>query len=457
VSGHRHHSLAARLILVQVVTLAMLWSVVIALTIFSMYQRGAGDIDVELRAMANNIARLASAGDRGVVAEFIADEIQSGSPESSDPPLHRDEVAYQIWTARGQLLARSNEQPALPALPPGTAFDGLDSTLAGWYAQSGWNRDRTLFVIAAKRVSYYQRRVRSTVGELAGLWLILAVLSAAAFWWSFRIVIRPLRELARQVAARSADDLTVVEVSGAFVEIQPLLAALNQKLTRIRELLESERRFFADAAHELRTPLAVIGAQAHVLAHQPDSAQRMLALRQIEAGIERGARVISKLLVLGKLAGAESNLRQTRQDLAVIVAATVDMHGARAALRGQSLRFSGQAQITCRCDAEQVKVMIDNLVENAIQYCQEGSAIEVSVTGDAEVGVISVADDGPGITPADRERAFARFERLGNAATPGSGLGLDIVRRIASLHEGTVRITDGLGGKGTRVEVRILR
>ena len=212
----RGPSLIARLTLVQVLVLALLWLVVITLTISGMYQRRAGDIDVELRALARSFASLGSATGDPREAARIGAELAALQLENSDPPLGSDELAYQIWSADGRELAHSGEQPALIALPPQISLDHAESAPAGWYARGVWSRSRQMYAVAAKRVSYYQRRVRSTVGELVALWLVLAALSGAAFWWSFRRVIRPVRELADRVGGRSTHDLSPVDETDSF-------------------------------------------------------------------------------------------------------------------------------------------------------------------------------------------------------------------------------------------------
>ena len=451
---NRRRSLVARLMFVQIAALAGVWLLVIVATIVSMYQRGAGDIDVELGAAASGLARLTPDGASAAEAARTGAELAAINRENSDPPLQPGEFAYQIWNAEGRLLARSGEQPPLPNFAPGVSPDERDTQPAGWYTRAAWNGSHRIYAVAAKRAGYYQRRARTTSLELAALWLVLAALSAAAFWVSFRFVIRPVRDLADRVAIRAADDLRPVDDAGVFDEIRPLVAALNQKLARLRVLLEAERRFFADAAHELRTPLSAIGAQAHVLAHEPELAQRVLALRQIEAGIERGARAVSKLLALGKLAGAETQLARTNCDVTAIAATVIDANRARAIQRGQNLKLIGSGA-DCAGDAEQIAVLIANLLENAIQYCPPGSTIEVTVDHGSGHVLIRVADDGPGIAPADRERVFDRFERLSATDTQGSGLGLAIVRRIAVLHGGDATAGAGLRGRGTTIEVRI--
>jgi signal transduction histidine kinase len=449
-----HRSLAARLTLVQIAVFALLWLLVVAATIYSTYESGDGDIDTELIARAESLARFMPERPSPLEAQRVGAALLEMELLHSDPPLLADEFAYQVWTREGQLLARSAEKPPLPALPPGTSTEEL-AEREGWYAQVYPPVSSATRVVVAKRVSYYERRVRDTVGQLVVLWLVLAVLSALAFWWTFRFVIRPLRTLAARVSARESNDLSPVDGADAFREVLPLIDALNEKLARIRALLEAERRFFADAAHELRTPLSAIGAQAHVLAHEPEAAARLASLRQIEGGIERGARVIAKLLALGKLEGANARIERQPHDVTAIGAAIVDAMRARAQRKNQTLRLGSREPVEARCDAEQIAVLIENLIENALLYCPAGSTVEVLTDRRGPEVRITVNDDGPGIAAADRARAFGRFQRIGAPDATGSGLGLAIVKRIAALHGGDATIADNPEGRGTRVEVTL--
>jgi signal transduction histidine kinase len=290
---------------------------------------------------------------------------------------------------------------------------------------------------------------------LAGLWLAMAVLFALAFWLSFRVVIRPMRALAKRVADRDAEDLSPIEESAAFTEVRPLLTALNQKLATIRSLLDSERQFFADAAHELRTPLSVIGAQAHVLAHEPGLPDRLTALREIEGGIDRSARAVGKLLTLARLQHRHTAVDAipATHDLTELAASAVAMLQARAAVAKQSLQFEGSRPAPIRCDSVQVTTLLENLIDNALRYSPAGSRVHVSVETPEGRAVIVVTDNGPGIAPEDRTRVFDRFQRLGRADAGGSGLGLAIVQRIAALHDARVQLGVGPDGRGLSVEI----
>jgi two-component system, OmpR family, sensor histidine kinase QseC len=441
----------ARLTLVQVGVFAALWLLIILLVVISMYRRDRGDIGVELRTLASSLAQLMPAQGDAVEAQRIGARFAGITHTNSDPPMRPGEFAYQVWSADGGLLAQSEGAAILPAMPSGEQASG--AAPAGWYLQHAWNDEHTIQAAVARRVDYYHRRVRGTVAGLAGLWLAMAVLFATAFWLSFRVVIRPLRELAERTAARSGDDLSPIDESTAFTEVRPLLATLNLKLERIRALLQSERQFFADAAHELRTPLSVIGAQAHVLAHEPVLADRLEALRQIEGGIERGARAVSKLLLLARLESTEGALR-ARHDLTAIAAAAAGAQRARAIAAHQSLQLDCTGPAWCECDDVQIAVLLDNLIDNALRYCPAAATIEVSVSQEASAVVLRVRDSGPGIAPADRARVFDRFQRLAAADSTGSGLGLAIVQRITTIHGATIELGEGLYARGLGVEIR---
>ena len=450
----RARSLVARLTLVQVTVLAALWIVVIGLTIFSAYNRGEGDIYISLRSTAANLATLIVDESDVPRAIRLGDKMARGNEESGDGTSN-DPVAYQIWSQDGRLLAHSHEQPTLPELGPAVSLSSSRSMPIDWFVQSVWNADHRIYVVVGKRTAAYHRHVWSDVKGLALMWLVLAVISSVVFWISFKVIIRPVSTLAFSISERSATDLSPVEYSNGFLEIIPLIDALNQKLMRIRTMLDTERQFFLDAAHELRTPLSVIAAQAHVVAHEAEKPDRLMALTTLEAGIERAASVVTRLLTLGKLESVNELSKRACHNINVTAADIVESFQARATASNQNLQLITDQPVMVSCDVESIGVMIENLVDNALRYCPAGSTIEVMVTASPTAATIVVSDNGPGIAPPDRKRAFTRFQRIGTPDSPGSGLGLAIVLRIAELHGGRATILDNAIHRGTIVEVTL--
>lgn len=222
---------------------------------------------------------------------------------------------------------------------------------------------------------------------------------------------------------------------------------------REAELHAAEKRFFADAAHEMRTPLAVIGAQAHVLSQERDVARHPALLKTLQMGVQRAGDVLSKVLTLSQLdaAGAASTITLKTVDLGGLLRERVEEHAMRAVDGGHDIGLCEGPAVAISINAALVSAAIDNLIDNALRYCPDGSHIDVSWGQQGGHAWWAVEDDGPGIPVAHRERVFERFERgAGSHEVTGSGLGLSIAREVAHKHGGLLRLEVPASGRGCR-------
>ncbi|MGB7552236.1 MAG: ATP-binding protein, partial [Chromatiaceae bacterium] len=279
------------------------------------------------------------------------------------------------------------------------------------------------------------------VSALLGLPLL-----AAWIWFATRRALAPIDAIADQVRRREPQHLGPLTPPSAPTEIRPLLGALNGLLARVDQALESERRFTADAAHELRTPLAALGVQASVAARARDTAERDHALAQIAAGTKRASHLVEQLLTLARL---DPNLGITKSlvrldELAAEVCA--DQAGAALA-KGIQLELDAGADARVMANADLLRILLRNLVDNALRYSPVGGQVLIALGTVAGKVRLTVSDNGPGIPDAQRARALERFHRLVGQETEGSGLGLSIVARIAEQHGAGLTLEDGLGGE----------
>ncbi len=293
---------------------------------------------------------------------------------------------------------------------------------------------------------------RELVAKIAGRLIVPLALGLPLLgiwiWLATRRALGPLDEIARQIAVREPDRLHALTPVRAPREIAPLVRAINDLFVRVADTLELERRFTADAAHELRTPLAAIAAQAQVAERARDTAEREHAIRQLVAGSRRATRLVDQLLTLARLdpdnATANETVRLDR--LAEDVCAA---HGAEAMEKSIALELDA-VPATVTGSTDMLRILLRNLVDNAIRYTPAGGCVTVAVAP----GLITVTDTGPGIPAAERRRVFDRFHRLAGQEAEGSGLGLSIVARIAERHGATIELRDGDAGRGLRVTVR---
>ncbi len=274
----------------------------------------------------------------------------------------------------------------------------------------------------------------------------LALLLVIAIGFS----LAPLRRLARDVAARTPDRLDPLPTESLPTEVEPLVKRLNSLFADIMRALENERRFTADAAHELRTPLAALKAQAQVALASVDPAQRQHALSQILVGCDRATHLVAQLLTLARL---DADTPQQMQNVALRpIAEEVLAMSAGEAIEHHCDLMLGDGDAQVRGDTVLLQVLLRNLVDNALRH-GGATQIDVSITRDRDRAVLTVSDNGRGIEADERERVQQRFYRSASADSSGSGLGLSIVSRIAELHRGTVEIGAPASGNGVALFV----
>ncbi len=268
-------------------------------------------------------------------------------------------------------------------------------------------------------------------------------------WLAVSRGLLPLRRFSEQIAARGADNLQPVGIDPEFEELKPLASALDRLLARLRSKIEREHGFVQDAAHELRTPMAVIAAQAHVMAMADDLPKRQEAAQQLDQAIARASHLVEQLLQLARMDQEKSG---QLGPLAVADTARrcLAMLAPFAMKRGQELSLEAPDQLCFPLAEPLFESILVNLLDNAIRYGAEGGCIEVELSEAGGGLQLSVADDGPGIAPADRQKVFERFYRGGGHDTQGTGLGLAIVQQAVQSSGGQVQLTSGLKGRGCR-------
>lgn len=266
-------------------------------------------------------------------------------------------------------------------------------------------------------------------------------------WWSVRSGLRPLEQFARALKSRRQGDFSPVAHPVQHRELQPLSEALDELLDQLRQKLDRERSFVQDAAHEIRTPLAVVGTQAHVLANANSADERRQAEVLLNQAIARASHLAQQLLLLATLDG-DARAAVRRIDAAQAVRELLAQLAPLAMDRCMDLSLDGPDQLWATLDEPAFVSIVGNLVDNAIRYGRDGGNIVVALCTEGEQLVLHVRDDGPGIPEAQRARVFERFYRVTGSARNGSGLGLAIVQQGAARIGGSVRVGEGLAGRG---------
>ena len=387
-----------------------------------------------------------------------AREIEEGEHSADAPVLHKyaPKVAFQVFH-EGRLALRSPNAPELPMAQAGrhfkTGFRTVEIGGTAWrvFAAYGAERDTQVYVSeqVASRGAILWAVLRSV------LWPMLLALPALALasWGAVYSGMAPLRRLGRVLAQRRPQALQPVAMPDAPSEMQPMIGALNGLFGRIAELIDAERRFTADAAHELRTPIAAIRAQAQVALREDDPVLRRHALEATLAGCDRATRLVEQLLTLSRLeAGAAPEMALV--DLGEIARQVAAEAAPRGIAKEQVIELSADAPCRVMADATLAGVLIRNLVDNAILYSPERAKVRLAVSRSDGFVRLTVHDSGSGLAPADAARLGERFFRGLGTGVSGSGLGWSIVRRIAGVHGATVNTgtSQQLGGLSVEVD-----
>ncbi len=391
--------------------------------------------------------------------------LEADEHEVNAPSLHRyaPTVAFQVFH-EGRLVLRSANAPGGPMIAlDGQAPSGFRTAHIGptaWRVFAARGAEHDVLVLVGEQLGSRRAILWAVLrGMLWPLLVALPVLGVAA-WWAVRQGVAPMRKLGLVLKARTPQALRPVEVAGAPSEMAPMLDALNGLFERIAGLMAAERRFTADAAHELRTPIAGIRAQAQAALGEVDEPRRRHALLATLQGCDRASHLVAQLLTLSRIeSGGPPDLQPHMTSNGSTVALEPLVRQVAAGLGAQALDkqqvLELQADGPCRVmgDATLLAVLVRNLVDNAIRYSPPGAAIRLTLADAAVRVLLTVEDSGPGMSQADTDRLGERFFRLLGSGQDGSGLGWSIVRRVAACHQGHVQVDRSVALGGLRVRV----
>ncbi len=387
-----------------------------------------------------------------------AGEIEEDGPGVDAPTLHRyaPKVAFQVFH-EDRLVLRSANAPVQPMV--GTEREGKPQfrtvRIAGtdWRVFSAYGAERDVRVHVGEQVSSRRDIVLAVLRGTAQPLAYALPLLALAVWLAVYQGVKPLRRLSRLIAERRPQATEALVVPGAPSELQPVVDGLNGLFERITALVAAERRFTADAAHELRTPIAAIRTQAQVALAETDDAGRRHALQATLAGCDRATRLVEQLLTLSRVEAGEAPARAPL-DLSALVRQQVAALAPRAIDHGQTIQLQADGPCTVQGDATLLAVLVRNLVDNALRYSPPGAQVQVAVHAHAGPVRLQVQDSGPGLPPEALARLGERFFRVLGTGQGGSGLGWSIVKRIAAVHGAQVQAgrSKALGGLDVTVD-----
>ncbi len=361
------------------------------------------------------------------------------------------ELVTQIWDRDGVLVYWTRPGMGLP-VPAREGYSTVSRNGRYWRVYTMVHGTHALQIAQPQdeRDKLATQTALRTLLPFAALMPVFGVL----MWLGVGHGLRPLETMSRAVGKRRPDALAPIGESGLPEELRPLGESLNGLLARLSDALSAQRRFTADAAHELRTPLAALTLQLDLARRSGATQGSSASLDDLDAAVARASHVVEQLMTLARVEPEALAMQKSRCDL---VAIAKDAIVARAGLAEQKhidLGLAHAEPATVDGDAASLAILLSNLVDNALRYTPAGGRIDVSVGNADGVPTLTVSDDGPGIPPEDRERVFDRFYRGAGNDEPGSGLGLSIVKRIADAHGASIALDAPVTGRGLVVSVR---
>ena len=372
-----------------------------------------------------------------------------GVASVASPEDENHAFIVQVWSNEGLRIFESAVGAALPQ----RAVLGFSTVKAAGQTYRVFSlQTRAQVIQIAQDLAVRQAMARASAWRSLLPLALMAPLLGLAVWWCVTRLLAPVEQVRAQLAQRQAQDLSPVSEAALPDEVQPLVRELNLLLGRLNEAFAAQQHFVADAAHELRSPLAALKLQVQLLRRAPDEAARHQAVERLDAGVERASRLVAQLLVLARHEGAEPAALEpvALQEVARCALADVATAAQARGIDLGAVPLDPQGAGTVQGHFEGLRILLRNLLDNAIKYTPQGGRVDVAWGPDGAGVVLRVEDSGPGIAPAERERVLSRFYRVAQSApgVEGSGLGLSIVQAVARQHGATLRLEPSprLGG-----------
>ena len=371
-------------------------------------------------------------------------------PSSTGQLGSEDGLVVQIWDRNGLELYFSRPASKLPQRAE-LGYSTVDTPRGRWRVYSALEQNNVVQVaqpMSARQDLAAGMALRALVPLLA-LMPVLGIL----IWITIGRGLQPLDRMAAALGRRTPDSLEALSEAELPREIRPLVQALNDLLSRLGRALESQKAFVADAAHELRTPLTAVQLQIQLAERAKTEEERAEAFARLKRGQARAAHLVQQLLTLARQEPGITPQLHASVDLAELARLVLSEYAPLAADRNIALAGGELAPASVSGDFEALRVMLGNLIDNAIRYTPEGGSVDVALRLRGRSAVLEISDTGPGIPEEDRARVFDRFYRREATHVAGSGLGLAIVKNIAERHRASILLEDRAPGPGLRVSV----
>jgi two-component system, OmpR family, sensor histidine kinase QseC len=446
-------SLVRRVCVTLVLTTSLLFCGLFAYIYQSVLARDSGELDrtarIVLNQFAKHLSELKDVEKMRLVASSMT-ELQRAQGRSAPVPSWKFAVALST----GQPIFAETELSfsLIDSLPPGSHTVLDNGSRYRVFVQHEANVRVWLIDKLHERSSFLADFV---VPKLLAVFLVMLPCLVLPVWFAARSGLAPLHRLSTQMALRSESDLSAIELPTKYKELSPLVDSLNQLLRRVNKSIGREKSFVHDAAHELRTPLAVILAQAHILADANTYEHRIEAKARLENAVSRASHLTRQMLDLARMDGRDPSIRNFI-DVMLLTRNCVADQLNRASEKGVELTLEGPETLWLSVDEHVLQSILENLLDNALRYGAANGKVALSVSSDAKLLHIAVCDNGPGIAPHERAEVFERFRRGGAAiGASGAGLGLSIVSAGVLALGGRVSLGEGIDGQGCGFYVQL--
>jgi two-component system sensor histidine kinase QseC len=388
------------------------------------------------------------------IPEKVEGFYQAPLVKDERPEHYLDKFNFQVWTNGGRLLLHSSNAPKIPLTADKDGFSDKIINDQKWRVFTTYNMKAGVRTVLAERYDTRNELGRRIAQDDLYIMILTFPLSGLLIWIIIGKGLDSLEQVAEELANRAPSHLEPVSVTPAPQEIKPVLDELNKLFFRLKEGFEREKRFAADAAHELRTPLATIKTQAQIALNTNDVNEKNTALQKLITSVNHSTHIVQQLLTMSRLVPEAETIHSKNVNLPKITREMLAMLAPAAIEKQIDLAFEPEKQIPqFPGNTTAIGILIRNLVDNAIRYCNTQGQILVKVYRLNKDIVFEVQDNGPGIPPELQSRVFERFYRVLGNKSPGSGLGLAIVQQILALHNGRISLEPPAEGTGLIVKV----
>lgn len=385
-----------------------------------------------------------------VALSFHGQTQYSQEVAAADEDPEEDNV-IQIWNTHGHALFTSYPSRALPRYIT-SGFHTVN------YQQTYWRiycvKLQGQFIQVAQPVIVRDELAANLAERMLIPFLILIPLFVVLIWWVVRRSLNPLQYVSNFIASRNEDEMQTLNETGLPQEIRPIVVELNQLLTRLNQAMQAQQAFIADAAHELRTPLTALKLQLQLTERANTEVQRAVGFVKLHERLDRSIHLVKQLLTLARSEAGGQSQYFVPVDLTTLTQEVANDFMSLAEAHGTDITLDAEPNAVVSGRQESLRLLINNLLDNAIRYSPKGSAVSILIKRDVGHVVISVTDNGSGIPEQERDRVLDRFYRREGTGVTGSGIGLAIVRNIAVAHHATLALSDNSNPTGLIVTIK---